>query len=130
MHPSTPHPLPGRGRSRRLTKLLAACAVAGAAAAVAPGIAGAATVGFDQTNDLAYNAAPGEANHLVVDIAPSQFLRFTDPGALITPGAGCIQGAPSHTVECGIATTKITANLGDGDDSLDTPADFRFRFVA
>ena len=116
------------GGSTSVRTLLAAVAVAGALAAVAPAVAGAFTA--DVTNgQLHYTAAAGEANNLTLT-ADSDFFHLSDPNALITHGPGCIKGSPSHTVTCGVLSVNgAVIQLGDLNDTLTVGA-FPFGVVA
>ena len=78
----------------------------------APAAAQAATV--QMVGDTAtYTAARGEATRLRVDmIGPDGRVPFTDFGAPIQVGAGCIAGTP---VLCGF-NSPVEVRLSDGDD--------------
>jgi hypothetical protein len=107
----------------RLRVLLAAGGVM-MVAAVAPAGAGAATATY-AGGTVTYTAASGEANHVAVQ-PWGLGLKVTDTGTrgtiaspiAVTAGAGCWQFGSSSVLCSGSATT-ISANLGDGNDSLD-----------
>lgn len=66
---------------------------------------------------LAFDAAPGEVNHVTVIRAPSSF-RILDSGATIAPGPGCEPTGPNQ-IDCAARGVKrIVIRLGDGDDML------------
>lgn len=140
-----------RFRRRILTPLLAISALL-----ALPALAGASTVAFSHLvnsegqneETLSYQAAPGEANRLVLSVAAADGTELAilvhDPGAAIEAGAGCSGGgaagddaicpmqAPRHPAEeyCGHDCfnwvresgwkATIRVDLGDGGDSLDS----------
>ena len=102
---------------RRPGRLAASCAALAAVAMLAPSAAGAATAGLDGGR-LVYAAAAGEQNALTVETGTGSFV-LQDPGALISPGAGCDAGPPSHHVTCdATGVDGIQANLGGRNDTL------------
>jgi hypothetical protein len=108
----------------RLRTLAIAGAAALALAAAAPGTAGAAAVS-ESSGALVYTTARDEANK--VTVAPwGLALKVTETGTTatrtkainLTAGTGCWQ-VSSSTAACSAAVTRLTADLGDGDDSFD-----------
>jgi Ca2+-binding RTX toxin-like protein len=70
--------------------------------------------GCFEYGSLVYTAAPGEVNR--VTLRWSGGLLVEDPGAVITPGAGC-RAVDAHTARCSVGSPSVTSlNLGDGDD--------------
>src|SRR5919109_1264033 len=101
-----------------------------AAALALPASAGAATVRledeFDQrsnttSQEVVYDALPGEANDLGATYDGSRFYDLTDPAG-ITPGRGCTRPNPLDAtrarceVTAGGGTSGITVNGGDRND--------------
>ena len=75
----------------------------------------AATVSVDGSA-LHVTAAPGEVNQVAI-ASRSGVLSVTDAGAPLTAGAGCVTaGAAVECASSGIL--GLTADLGDGDDTL------------
>lgn len=113
----------GRSESPKAARLarLAACAIALAAAlASLPTTASAATVAKDGAN-LNFNAAAGEVNRLTVSLAGGAY-TVDDPGAALTPGAGCTV-VDANTATCPAAgITRIVALGGNMDDVLSVTA--------
>jgi Ca2+-binding RTX toxin-like protein len=70
-----------------------------------------------------YAAAPGEVNAIAAGIA-SGTATFTDPGAVITAGAGCTQ-VNAHEVTCSLVSSGLIL-AGDMNDSVTiTEGDFQ-----
>jgi Ca2+-binding RTX toxin-like protein len=95
------------------------CAVAIAAVAVTgawTGSAHAATVAVDG-DVIAYQAASGEANALTVR-DDGVAVSFSDAGAGIQPGAGCV-ALPTGDAACLGGPTQLAISVGDRDDSVD-----------
>jgi Ca2+-binding RTX toxin-like protein len=89
----------------RIFNTVAAIALASAA----PTFAGTATSdGFE----LAFTAAPGEANYVLIWGRPDGY-RVIDLGAPLTAGDGCTQESPS-TVRC-VGTDSMGASIDTGD---------------
>ena len=101
-------------------KRLAAVASCAAALLWAPAAPG-ATVGVDAFQTAVYQAAPGEANRLVVDAEPlAGVATFRDAGAAIEPGPGCTARGDG-TAACTASRQSlphVQVDLGDGDDVL------------
>jgi hypothetical protein len=73
--------------------------------------ASAAVVG----STVVYTASPGEANAITVEGDP-QGISFTDTGATIVAGPGCIQ-VSANRVFCSSGVDQlVTVDLGDMDD--------------
>jgi Ca2+-binding RTX toxin-like protein len=68
-------------------------------------------------DSISYVAATGEANQLTIDGAAR---KFTDPGAVITAGAGC-HSVSAHVVTCDdpfyYPGYTFAVDLGDGNDT-------------
>ena len=87
-----------------------------------------AAMGLAGTGELAYTAGPGEQNRTLIR-SPSMtdvVWVVSDPGALITPGAGC-ESLDPHTVRCAtvtsgssplIAAPSARVRLADLDDEV------------
>jgi hypothetical protein len=95
------------------------------ALAVVPAGAGAATVSVSEDPEsfgaeLAFTAAPGEANKVRFDEA-SQTVTIAEEGADILPGAGCAAQDARHVVctasEGRGGAWRLYVKLGDADDS-------------
>jgi hypothetical protein len=65
---------------------------------------------------LAFAAAPGEANDLVIT-AGTESNVVKDAGAPLTAGPGC-QSKPDGSAECGLGAAVIAVELGDMSDRL------------
>jgi hypothetical protein len=98
-------------------RCLAAALAASACALAAPAIASAATAGVTG-GVLAYNAAPGEANHLTVTFSNGKFILNDTGVTTLTAGAGCVLDTNPRTVDCpyypGISSMSV--DLGDQND--------------
>lgn len=75
----------------------------------------------DSIESMAYTAAPGERNRIVVaadkrSSPPTIVLR--DSGARVSPGGGC-SAIDAQTVACRAYAASVDA--GDGDDTVTTP---------
>ncbi len=104
-----------RSASRRARGLTAALALA-ALAALAPASASASTAVIGN-GTLSYFAASGEANVLTVALSGGDYV-LSDPGAGITPGAGC-RLLTTHQVACGAQPVQgIYVDAGDGNDAV------------
>jgi hypothetical protein len=87
------------------------------------------TVGIVAAGELAYTADPGERNRTLIRspaMTDSTIWVVSDPGAVITPGAGC-ESIDPHTVRCGLVESEnplivgalyAHAHLGDLDDEV------------
>ena len=80
--------------------------------------------GTYRSQTAVYAAAPGEANDLTLggdasagDPYGPSTLTFSDPGATITAGAGCVAEG-EHVVRCHFTAEerRTSVELGDGDD--------------
>lgn len=63
---------------------------------------------------MSYTAAPGEAN--VVTVTPT---GLTETGAPLSVGAGCTLANPTTATCSVVSDAGVSADLGDGDDTLD-----------
>jgi Ca2+-binding RTX toxin-like protein len=74
----------------------------------------------DSIESMAYTAAPGERNRIVVaaDSASPPTIVLRDTGARVVPGEGC-SPIDAQTVTCKAYTARIDA--GDEDDTVTTP---------
>ena len=117
---SSRNAVPGREGIMRISSLLAAVLLS----LLAPCMAQASTAAVTDAGILEYRAAPGEINVLTTSTRelPSPVfgraalweITFTDPGAVIVPGAGCEPNGP-HSVTCHhLAVCRLY--LDDGDD--------------
>jgi Ca2+-binding RTX toxin-like protein len=90
----------------------------------------ASTVGMTDYNLLGYVAAPGESNAVVVTLDAST-IRFSDPGATISVGTGCVLDGADAVCEHSDLLEEVFVQLGDGDDSaaLSSAADAMWAFV-
>ena len=111
-------------------RLLAGLVAAASLLTAGAGAARAATVEVDEEDSpvLRYVAGPGERNELTFGTVegawPAAYV-VTDPGAVITAGAGCVS-LDAHRAFCAArsgAMYRLRATLLDGDDVLH-PADF------
>jgi Ca2+-binding RTX toxin-like protein len=68
------------------------------------------------TPEFVFTAAPGETNRLTVDFDGG--VRFTDPGATITAGAGCTASSAHVAICAPSGDGGLIVDLGDGDDSV------------
>lgn len=83
---------------------------------------------YNYSLEPTYEAQPGERNQLTVSVGEdakgATAILFTDPGAVIEPGHGCIS-LDAHRVRCededdlGV-NLHSTVSLGDGDDTVRT----------
>ena len=75
--------------------------------------------------EIAFEAAPGEANRLVATHEGAVW-RMRDNDAAITPGGVC-RAVTEHDVLCEPATrdSEVLVALGDGDDTLLAAGDVR-----
>lgn len=102
------------------------------ALALVPAAAHAATVkvvaelpGLGPWGGVDYLAAPSETNRVELFEVNDTTIRVVDPGATITPGAGCAATDP-HTVVCtaaGFATNGLISSnvlLGDMNDTVNS----------
>jgi len=104
-----------RSASRRARGLAAALVLA-ALGALAPGSASASTAVIGN-GTLSYFAASGEANVLTVALSGGDYI-LSDPGAGITPGAGC-HLLTMHQVACGAQPVQsIYVDAGDRNDAV------------
>jgi Ca2+-binding RTX toxin-like protein len=97
-----------------LIALLALAPASGAQAATVATTAPFCPKGCFESGSLVYTAAPGEVNR--VTLRWGRGLVVEDPGAVITPGAGC-SAVDAHAVRCSVGSPSVTSlDLGDGDD--------------
>jgi Ca2+-binding RTX toxin-like protein len=104
-------------RSIRRVLLRLATVAAGACALVAAipaAYAGTVGVSLTSSDDVTFVAQSGERNALEV-VYPSQTLIFTDSGAPLTAGAGCVSLGP-NSAQCEIRP-NVNAYLGEKDDN-------------
>jgi hypothetical protein len=117
---------------QRVTPLSRTLLLAAATLAILPAAAHAATVKVvAELPDLGpwggvdYRAAPGESNRLELFKVDDTTIRVVDPGATITPGAGCTT-TDTHTVVCsatGFDTNGLISSnvlLGDMNDTANS----------
>jgi hypothetical protein len=81
-----------------------------------------------QKRQMIYEAAAGEANRLVVQVSTtSRLVRFSDQGATISSGSGCMS-VSANTVDCRIAqrVLLVQVQLGDLADKADATISVEF----
>jgi Ca2+-binding RTX toxin-like protein len=66
--------------------------------------------------EVTYTAASGEENDVTV-VATGGLFRITDPGAVITAGAGC-EPVGRHEVTCRPGEKNVLVSVGDEADSV------------
>lgn len=112
------------GSNRTTRRALLAVALVMANFLAAPQAAYAASVAVDGST-VFYRASPGEANAVTVEGSP-QGISFTDTGATVAAGPGCIQ-VSANTVFCLTGVDQpVSVDLGDMDDRFGRCAGFCF----
>src|SRR4051812_18464843 len=113
-------------RTLRITIALAAVALLAPAAAHASTVDLAAKSGDPGYFIARYQAGAGESNRLHVtfeSFSNNARVTFTDPGAQVHAGDGCVQ-LDAHSARCDeslhVRIIGVNAFLGDGRDTLDT----------
>jgi len=78
----------------------------------------ASTVSSGDRQRVLYDAAPGEANELLVEVSRnSRAVRLTDGGAAIAVGPGCEAQSDARVVcRLNVRVRLVQVSLGDGDD--------------
>jgi hypothetical protein len=85
-----------------------------------PGVCAASTVSLADRSpvdygsgwaSVAYRAAPGEANHVLLTTVDELTVRVTDPNAVITVGRAC-RSIDAHTAECSVAGLGLNGLIG------------------
>jgi hypothetical protein len=95
------------------------CAVTGAVlgALALPGGAGASTV-QSPTSGIAFSAAPGEENYVIVSPSGGGMVRLAELIIDLRAGFGCVQ-VDRRTVDCAPRGRAASFELGDGGDTLE-----------
>ena len=88
--------------------------VSGALAACTPPTGGTVSV---SSGRLAFTAASGKANNVVVTTASGGNLRVADTGDRVIAGTGCTQDGDNRALCPAAGVTQIAVSLRDGDDS-------------
>ena len=101
-------------RGRRRASVVAVVIAAALVVAIPASQAGSVGVSVSSPDDVTFVAKSGETNALDVPY-PSQHLIFTDSGAELTAGAGCVSLGP-NSAECDVHP-NINAYLGNKGDS-------------
>src|SRR3954453_13220897 len=105
------------GAPLRLFKLLTA--LAAFAALALPAVATAATISYDGSGALVYQAGPGEKNYFgYYDEGGRVAISDSGPSSINYPVDRCDPGWISYVVVCDVPTA-IHASFGDGDDIAD-----------
>src|SRR5689334_11697266 len=102
-------------------------AIATACMALAiPAASQAATISYDGSGALNYQAAPGEKNYFGYGVYDDGSFYISDSGAApLTYPAQCVEGFTSYVAICP-KPTAVNASLGDGDDIADGDASVPF----
>jgi hypothetical protein len=109
------------GPTPRAARAVAAVALALAALPSASYAASAQTVVSADKRWVVFEAAPGEANRLLIEVSTnSRAVRLSDPGVPIAAGPGCQTDATGR-VACQLAERirLVQADLADGADRAD-----------
>src|SRR4051812_40596079 len=105
------------GGTMKTLKLI--IAVAAFAVLALPAVANAATISYDGSGALVYQAGPGEKNYFgYYDEGGRVAISDSGPSSINYPVARCDPGWISYVVVCDVPTA-IHASLGDGDDIAD-----------
>jgi Ca2+-binding RTX toxin-like protein len=106
-------------------KLIAAAAAACAALAL-PGVADAATISYDGSGALSYQAGSGEKNYFGIYDEGGR-LAVSDSGATVIdyPADRCEEGYVAYVIVCDVPT-RLNASLGDSADIANGPDEFSF----